>query len=173
MQVDVDFENAQKRHPELVQQIMDKMNSGSSRAVGDPPESFTWRYTFMLSMQAMSFQEMLDEAEKKAKEGRPTPENVTPVAERVENLRERVVVYLEMKRGSTAWKADQEIEDEVPPEVEAWLHEKAKKEYEEQMKFAQMSDEELEESRRKTLRKLWGAPGFVGLEIDDDQGRSR
>lgn len=59
MYLEITYEQASARHPELVAEIMDKLSKGKSREKGSPPESLTWGYYWGVTVQSFTLGQLL------------------------------------------------------------------------------------------------------------------
>ena len=59
MYLEIPYETALARHPELVAEVMATLAKGKSREKGSPPESLTWGYYWGVTVQSLSFAQMI------------------------------------------------------------------------------------------------------------------
>lgn len=149
--VSVPTEKVLQRHPDRVEEAMDKMNSGNSRAVGSPPEAFDWEYRFMLSLGRLDLGDLLERLQQD--ENNLQEELSWSLQKHLRQLRKRYRVQLTMKHGRTRWRAPTFL-DEIPPEVEDYLAEMARKQMEGALQRQPRSEEEQREHIRSVLEKL-------------------
>lgn len=170
MEVSIPYDEAIKRYPEQVKEIVSSINKGKSKIAGTDPATWQWKISYYLTGKLMSIQEVDKQI---AANIAKTPEQREQEWQALMNrtAKERVDDKLSRTGGSLVggysrvFRGAKINMPPVPKEVVKIVTEDAEKAYEHDQQELKKSPEQRKRELQENLKALQGMGGFTTLKF--------
>lgn len=168
MQIEITYKESISQFPEAVQELKDKLESGTSKQKGTDPSEFHYSITWWQRAEGGSFLDMIKSSQKRSEKIEAmSDEELYDVDRRVSEVLPKIF-SISLVASIGRWHSAISIaEDGDPPQIVIdWYRRGEEKAIDQEKKNAAMSEEEREEERQDLLGQLRGTPGFVEISVD-------
>jgi hypothetical protein len=156
MFLEVPYKSLLQSHPGAVQEALGTLRKGKSRHKADPPESFTWGFSWCVTVEGFSFEDLLS-----GRVPAVVPEEAPE--ERVRAYARRCSVCVQVRKGR-AYAYSAQL-PEVPEAILDQYRVAIEVEAGENARVEALSPEEREREIQGLLSQLRKDPGFMEISV--------
>lgn len=157
--LDIPYEVALTRHPEVVNACIDQVRAGKSKDKNTDPATWRWTYSWGTRVEATTLERLLRDG--------PKEWSKMNVDQRVKDQVMRSLPVWLMgtpPNKRTCGRADLEP-TYMPDEVQEWIRKGVTEQFDEEQRVAGLSEEQRQEELEAMLRELRKGKGFVELVV--------